>query len=216
MHDTTKIDEQTMQGNHDDHLSSEVMSLALDGLLSPGELREFDQHLHSCVACSVRWTKWQQISRLLEVEPFMGPAPGFVLRVDQGLRQQERRRERMVGGVVLVGGTVSIWSILLLGVVLTTVVWLVATPAARLELIQYLAFGGQFLALGLRNLAAIRDAALEVLPGPGLALAICAVLTVALFVWIRLVFSGDTRRSEMSNGTGQGSRQADGNGLTGR
>ncbi|MFN2166530.1 MAG: anti-sigma factor family protein, partial [Anaerolineae bacterium] len=69
MHDTTKIDEQTMQGNHDDHLSSEVMSLALDGLLSPGELREFDQHLHSCVACSVRWTKWQQISRLLEVEP---------------------------------------------------------------------------------------------------------------------------------------------------
>jgi predicted anti-sigma-YlaC factor YlaD len=38
-----------------DHVSTELMSLALDGLLESGEQQEFDAHLQVCEACRGQW-----------------------------------------------------------------------------------------------------------------------------------------------------------------
>ena len=52
------------------HLSTESMSLALDGLLDVTEQQEFDAHLNECEVCRAQWLKWRRISDVFRVEPF--------------------------------------------------------------------------------------------------------------------------------------------------
>ena len=108
------------------------MSLALDGLLADAEQATFDQHLAACEPCRARWLKWQRISDVLWYEPFAGPAQGFALRVDSLVQHEQRRKERMLGGLVLVGGTVSIWAVMALSVAITVLVGLTVSPGGPL------------------------------------------------------------------------------------
>ena len=113
------------------HLSTEHLSLALDEMLDTGERQAFDNHVQACEACRRQWLAWSRISDTLQVEPFSAPAPGFMLRVDQAIQRDEKRRERLWGGVVLVGGTLSIWTVLLIGLALALTVGITVIPGAR-------------------------------------------------------------------------------------
>lgn len=195
------------QETYDYHVSTDVMSLALDGLLDSAERRRFDEHLHGCEVCRGHWSKWQRISTVMQVEPFVGPAPGFALRLNQRFNQRQQRRERVLGGVVLIGGTLSIWTLLLLGLVLTTSVWLAVRPDARVEAIEYFGFGGQLIAVLINNLSPLRDALFALVPGPAVIMAVGCALAVAGLVWMKLVLF----RSAPSNGlTGNAGASANG------
>lgn len=166
---------------------SESMSLALDGLLADDEQEAFDQHLAACEPCRTRWLKWQRISDVLWVEPFAGPAQGFALRVDSLVQHEQRRRERMLGGLVLVGGTVSIWAVAALSVAITVIVGLAVTPGARWQIAEYFGFGSQAAAVVVRSATALRDSLLT-MPGPGVLAAALCVLVALMALWAWLVF----------------------------
>lgn len=176
------------------HVSTVDMSLALDGLLDDQEQRAFDAHLQACPACQGQWRRWQRISLILEAEPFVGPAPGFVLRVDRSIQAERQRRERILGGLVLLGGTLSIWITLLLGLVLSAVLWLLTTPDSQVVLAQLGYFAGQMLALLLGSLAVWRDSLFNLLPAPFWLLLVATTLMIAAAAWLRLVPFGVIRR----------------------
>lgn len=177
-----------MAGTHSQHVTSEVMSLALDDLLDTADRRQFDLHLQGCDLCRSQWTKWQHISNVMQMEPFVGPAPGFALRLNQRFYQQQQRRERMLGGIVLIGGTLAIWTLLVLGLLLSTSVWLTIQPEARVDTIQYLGFGGQLVALLINNLSTLRSAVLALAPSPATIVVVGFALAIAGLIWIKLVF----------------------------
>lgn len=173
-----------------DHGYSEMMSLALDGLLDSEESQRLDHHLRTCPACQAEWGKWQRIAHVLQAEPFAGPPQGFALNVDRTLQRTEQRREHILGGLMLAGGTLSISALVLLVVGLTTALWLAISPAARLAATEYLTFTRQFAVLVFQNMTALRDASLALLPDPTALLLIVLALLVASLLWIRLVFFG--------------------------
>lgn len=178
---------------------SENMSLALDGLLTDAQQATFDQHLAACEPCRTRWLKWQRISDVLWVEPFAGPAQGFALRVDSLVQHEQRRKERMLGGLVLVGGTVSIWAVMALSVAITVIVGLTVSPAARWQIAEYLGFGGRVVGVVVNSATAVRDSLLA-MPGPGaLVLALC-LLAALMLLWVRLVFWGNRSQSGVAAG----------------
>ena len=182
-----------------DHLSTELMSLALDGLLESGEQREFHAHLQECEACRGQWLKWRRISDVFQVEPFRAPTPGFILRVDQAVLRDEKRRERLWGGLVLVGGTLSIWTILLMGLALTLTAGMTVSSGVRLDLKQLLGIGGLLVTSIVQDLTVIRDGLLVMLPDPAVTAGLVAVLVVLALIWLRLVRSSG-RRSGVSGG----------------
>jgi anti-sigma factor RsiW len=184
----TMISHTNQPTTHHDY--SELMSLALDGMLSAGEQQHLDQHLSACPACQGTWGAWQRISHVLTAEPFAGPPQGFALRFDAVLQRQEQRQERVLAGWVLAGGTLVVLALIMLGTALTTALWMALAPNARGELVDTLGFAGQFAALVFQNLAAVRDGIAALLPDPVIMLAVALALVLAGAAWIGLVFFG--------------------------
>ena len=174
------------QTTHDDY--SELMSLALDDLLSAEQQRRLDQHLVDCAACQMSWARWQRIAHLLTVEPFAGPPQGFALRLDQSLQRDEQRQERILAGLVLAGGTLTVMALIALGTLLTTALWMAVSPSARTQLVETLGFAGQFAALLAQNLTTLRNTVAVMMPDPVVMLVVCTALITASALWVRLVF----------------------------
>lgn len=170
-----------------DHVDTVTMSLALDGLLEPEERLQFDQHVLACASCAARWSIWQRLDTVLRNEPLIGPAPGFIARVDRRLIERQKRRERWLGGLVLVGGTMSIWAVLAAGAVLYLIGWLWLNPGARLQVLELLGFGGQFLSVLVNTLYAWRTSLLTSIPGPLLVAFGGALLMAMALVWLRFI-----------------------------
>lgn len=181
------------------HLSTESMSLALDGLLETTEQQDFDAHLSACEVCRGQWLTWRRISDVFQVEPFTAPAPGFMLRVDQAVQRDEKRRERLWGGLVLVGGTLSIWTVLLIGLALTLTVGKTVSAGVQIDPLAYLGLGGQAVAVLMQSLTTIRDGLLDMLPGPAVTIGLAAVLAMLTLIWLRLVRSSGRRSDASAN-----------------
>lgn len=169
------------------HVSSVAMSLALDNLLEGAELQDFRNHLAHCQSCRQRWQRWQSFSDVLQVEPLMGPRPGFVVRVDERLRRRQKRSEQWAGGLVLVGGTLSIWALLVAGLALTALIWSILNPVVRVIALQYVGFVGQFIGLVVGNLGNLSHSAVAGMPAQALFLVFGFVLLLGLVVWVRLI-----------------------------
>lgn len=169
------------------HIDTVAMSLALDGLLEPEERRQLDQHVLTCATCAARWSIWQHLDTVLRNEPLVGPAPGFVARVDRRLIERQKRRERWLGSLVLIGGTVSIWTVLAAGAVLYLIAWLWLNPGARLQVLELLGFGGQFLSVVVNTLYAWRASILTGMPLPLLVAFGGALLMAMALVWLRFI-----------------------------
>lgn len=189
------------QDGNEHELFSEAMSLALDGLLGEAEQQAFDQHLASCDRCHARWVKWQRISDVLLYEPFAGPAVGFALRVDGLVQREQRRKEQMLGGLVLVGGTLSIWAVLALSAAIAVGVWLATTPGVRGQLAEIFGFGSQVAAALAANLASVPDMLLAALPSPAVLVLALGLLAALAILWVRLVlWDGHWRTATTAGG----------------
>ncbi|MEA3338066.1 MAG: zf-HC2 domain-containing protein [Chloroflexota bacterium] len=188
---------------HTEHSSTIEMSLVLDGLLDVEETARFHDHLARCESCRSRWTKWQSIDHILEVEPFVGPASGFMFRVDERIGREQQRRERLLGGLVLVGGTFSLWSLVLIGFLATTAIWLYVNSEARLQIVEYLAYSSQLVALAAGNLDRIQDALLALVPSSSVVAALLVAVALSVILWIRLVFFGERYNGYLLEGNGR-------------
>jgi hypothetical protein len=97
-----------------------LMSLALDGRLSPDESQRFDRMLAQEESAAQQWALWQEMDTMFCAAPYVVPSPGFAVAVGRRLAVQERRRRLWLG--VAIGSAV----LLLLGSGLLGVVGLVA------------------------------------------------------------------------------------------
>lgn len=177
-----------------EHGYSELMSLALDGLLAPEDAQRFDRHREACPACQTEWAKWQRIAHVLHVEPFAGPPQGFALRVDQAMQRDEQRQERILGGLMLTGGALTVTAAVALSVLFSAALWMALAPAARLMALEFIGFARQLAELVFLNLTSLRDAVLSLLPNPLAMLVMALALVAAGMIWARLVFfSGRVR-----------------------
>ena len=181
------------------HVLGEQMSLALDGLLAAPEQVHFDQHLLACDACRVAMGKWQRISDTLQAEPLVGPSPGFVLRADQLIRREQQRRERLLGGLVVGGGTLAIWTLVALGSVLAVMLWVGSSPMTALPAIDYLGFSSQLVALIIHNLGDVRDTLLAVLPSPQVTLGLASAVLFCTIAWVWLISRVGGRAGSAAN-----------------
>ena len=104
--------------------ATEMMSLALDGLLDEAGRQRLQEHLESCPTCRADWEAMQAVSALFEGSAMVGPPLGFALRVERRLEAgQKKRKQAFLGGAVLTGSlslagvTVAAICLLVLGVV---------------------------------------------------------------------------------------------------
>lgn len=91
----------------------ERMSLALDGGVSDPEWERVQAHIQACQACAQTWLALQQVDRLLRAAPLAVPPSDFARRAARVALETERRRRRLVGGIVLLVGSVG--TVLLVG-----------------------------------------------------------------------------------------------------
>jgi len=115
-----------------------TMSLALDGMLSAEERAAFEAHVHACPDCWAEWKRWQQVDRFLAEAPMLAPAPGFSGRVLEQLSRRQRRQRRLVGGVLLLGGSLSVGVLTLLVLIALVLLWALHMPALIIQGVRVL------------------------------------------------------------------------------
>lgn len=121
---------------HDD--LSEMMSLALDSLLDPGNRRQVEEHVATCLECRQKWQSMQRTSALLAGSAMPGPPLGFSTRVERKLEAGAARRRRLFRGLALLTGSLSLAAVTLavsvvVGLGIAGWQWLSAQPAVQEE-----------------------------------------------------------------------------------
>jgi len=126
-----------------------MMSLALDGMLSPQERAAFEAHLRACPDCQAEWARWRRVDRMLAQAPMLSPAPGFSARVLERVSHRGRRQQRLVRGALLLGGSLSVWGLVLLALAMLALLWVMRTPPVVVHcvrvLLQMMTAGGLLL-----------------------------------------------------------------------
>lgn len=167
----------------------ELMSLRLDGLLSPDQQQQLQAHLAECQTCREQWAVVSWLSLRLKAEPPAVPAPDFTARVTARLEQREARRRRLCSSIGICVGSVGLWAAAALAVL-----WLYAVlvdPSMRSMLVDVaLSLGQNALAFLTVLGRALWPVIYAVVTRPaGLLVLGYAVLAMALTAfWTRVVF----------------------------
>ena len=91
-----------------------LMSLALDGMLSPAEAVQFGRVLDESPSSVAAWEQWQAFDRKFQSTPVVEPPADFVGAFETRLRRKERRARVWLGlSVGLVA--VAMWGSLVAG-----------------------------------------------------------------------------------------------------
>ena len=168
------------------HISTEQLSLALDKRISPQEQARLHDHLTVCPTCRQEWDSWQSLSGRLEQAPLVGPATGFAQRFDKRLQRHQAARRGLLGGVVLLTGSVSLWSLLALIGLLLGASWVNTHPAWAGSVVQLavrLAYTLQPLMITLRLFI---NGLLQI-PTPVLSITLGAGLLIVMLIWAQLI-----------------------------
>ena len=179
---------------------SELMSMALDGLLEPAAQKKLKQHLGSCPACRAEWEAMQQVSALFEGSTLVGPPLGFAIRVERRLEQKSRKQRRAFGGLALLTSSLSLAGMTAAAVALivgglVAWNWLDSLPAVQqgTSAVSQVASGmglvGKGASLFLGDLLLRFGAPLIILIGIGL------VVLVGLWTWLFVKRPGSYHRN---------------------
>lgn len=93
---------------HNCETAQEWMSLAQDGLLNGIESRWLHEHLDACPDCKAQWDAMMVVSHMFHAAPMIGPAPGFVLRLQAKIAYRQEQRRRAMIGVLLGAGVIAL------------------------------------------------------------------------------------------------------------
>ena len=84
--------------------------------LTPQEHAQLQEHLNSCEFCRQLSAAWQEVEVQLKAAPTRSPEPGFTLRWQSRLAQEQQRRQRLQTATMLAFGVgVALSLVLLLG-----------------------------------------------------------------------------------------------------
>lgn len=168
------------------HISTEQLSLALDRRLAPHEQAALREHLSLCTACRQEWESWQGISGRLEQAPLIHPAPGFVQRFEKRLQQRQAARRGLLGGVVLLTGSISLWSLLALVGLLLGASWVSAHPSWASSAVQFAVRLTHTLPPVVVTLRLFVYGLLQI-PTPVLSISLGAGLLIVMVIWAQLI-----------------------------
>ncbi len=168
------------------HISTEKLSLALDSQLAAAEQATMQEHLAQCGACRQHWETWQTIAHRLQQSPMIGPAPGFVQRFEQRLQRRQAARRGLLGGIVLLTGSISLWSFLALIALLLGFSWLGANPAWAGALVDWAVRAAQTLQ-PLTVAVRLFFGGLSQIPLPALSVICGGAMLLITFAWAHMV-----------------------------
>lgn len=169
-----------------------LMSLALDGLLTPSELGALEAHLQSCPACNAEWGRWKEIDALFGSEPAVAPSAQFSSRVIAEVQAQANRRRRLTRGAWLVGGSLYVWTVAAMAVGLAALLWVLSDPMvvvvfARVLTKMLAAAGLLAKAMRLALFGLVRREVLAVV------MSYACLLSATVVMWVRMVRLRDGR-----------------------
>jgi len=168
------------------HISTEQLSLALDRRLPPHEQTALHEHVSLCAACRQEWESWQALANRLEQAPLVYPAPGFVQRFEKRLQQRQAAQHGLLGGVVLLTGSISLWSLLALVGLLLGASWVSAHPAWASSTVQFAVRLAHALPPVLVSLRLFVYGLLQI-PTPLLSITLGAGLLIVMMIWAQLI-----------------------------
>jgi predicted anti-sigma-YlaC factor YlaD len=180
--------------------ASELMSLALDGLLEAGDQRWLKRHLAGCPICRAEWKAMRQVSALFEQSPMAAPPLGFALRMEHRLAEKTRKRRRVFGGVAVLTSSLSLAGMTIAAVVLIVlgiVAWHQLGPLPAVQegssVVSQVASGvglmGKGAGLFVKDLLARYGVLLLFLVGTGL------VVLAGLWTWLVVKRPGGNHRN---------------------
>jgi len=164
------------------------MSLYLDDLLNPDEVRDLQAHLARCEDCRQMWEAMCWISSQLKAEPAVAPAPDLAQRVKARILARETRRRRFYSSIGVLFGSVGLWVAAALALLLLVLVWRPSPQVVVFDLLIPLLKSvlSTLVVLG-RACWSVVQALLTQEASP--LLLACGVLALALTVlWTRVVF----------------------------
>ena len=82
--------------------------------LTPQEHVQLQEHLNSCESCRQLSEAWQEVEYQLKAAPMRSPEPGFILRWQNRLAQEQQRSQRLQTVTVLALGVGAALSLVLL------------------------------------------------------------------------------------------------------
>lgn len=85
-----------------------LMSARLDGELGEKEIARLEAHMATCSACRAEWYRLRAMDRLLCSAAMLSAPSGFPLRVMARIRRRDRTRRVVIGGVLLLLGTIAL------------------------------------------------------------------------------------------------------------
>jgi hypothetical protein len=84
------------------------MMQALDGTLPYPDRQQLMAHLDMCLACRDDWEALNAVEEVFANPTLLGPAPGFVDRVQARIVRAEAQRRTLLGGLVLLGAAAAL------------------------------------------------------------------------------------------------------------
>jgi anti-sigma factor RsiW len=167
---------------------SELMSMALDGLLDAGTERKLQEHLASCASCQAEWQAMQRVEDLFQQSAPIGPPLGFAIRVDRQLATKEKQRRRRFGGLALLTSSLSMAGVTVAVVVLIAGIlawhWFGAVPAVQegAETVSQIASGVGLVGKGATLF--LKDLLLRYGPPLLIVVGISLVVLTAVWAWL--------------------------------
>lgn len=168
------------------HIPTEQFSLALDRRLPADDLEVMRQHLGSCSSCRREWELWQNIALRFQHAPMLAPPPGFARRVEERLARRANLQRGVLGGTVLLTGSVTLWGLVALGALMLLFTWLTVDPTAASTLVSAAVRLAQTTA-PLTNLAEVVLEGVQHAPAQLVLVTISAAVLLAAAGWGHLV-----------------------------
>jgi len=163
-----------------------LMSLALDGMLTASEQDALEAHLRSCPECDAQWGGWKEVDALFSSEPVVAPSAGFSGRVMAEVQAVADRRRRLRRGAWLVGGSLYVWAVAAVSMVLAALLWVLSDPSVVIIFARVL--GKMLGAAGLLVKAALLALSGAMQPEVvALVMSYACVVAATLVMWVRMV-----------------------------
>ena len=168
------------------HIATEQFSLALDRRLPPEDMETMRQHLGGCASCRHEWELWQNMSLRFQNAPMVVPPPGFAQRVEERLARRASLQRGVLGGTVLLTGSVTLWSLIAAATIVALLTWLTLNPATAGTLVSYVVRLAQT-AAPLTSALTLLLGGVQQAPTQLLLVTISAALLIAAWTWGHLV-----------------------------
>ncbi|NJN80891.1 MAG: hypothetical protein HC802_00410 [Caldilineaceae bacterium] len=162
------------------------MSLALDGLLSDDERRQFEACLVQHPELADEWADWQELDQVFTAAPPVEPQSGFVRQFEVRLARKERRRRLWMGSLIGVA-VVLLWGSFAIGAVSLSAFVMFAQPDWLSQLVHNIAYVSVTVTNWFASAGSALDSVLATPQARNFAIGYAALVATVLILWTQFL-----------------------------